>query len=125
MRDATLTSVTDRLDYRHPDVARRVLDRVDHRLDPLPDHHCLDLDHWITSLRRSRNTVSLHTPSRFAIRSRVPTIRKPHAWWRARLARFSGKTEVWIVQIPAASAPAISASSSVRPIPRPRAARAT
>ena len=42
------------------------LDRVDHRLDPLADHDRFDLDHEITSLRRSRKTVSRQIPSRFA-----------------------------------------------------------
>src|SRR5262249_45376773 len=118
-------TVTDRLDHGHADVAGRMLDRVDDRLDALADHYRFDLDHVITSLRRSRNTVSRQTPSRFAIRSRVPTTRKPHFWCNARLARFSGKIDVWTVQIRDASAPAISASSSARPMPRPCASRAT
>jgi hypothetical protein len=42
---AALAAVTDRLDNRHADVPRCLLDRVDHRLDALADHHCLDLDH--------------------------------------------------------------------------------
>src|SRR3954453_11289780 len=45
VRDPALPSVTDRFDDRHADVARRLLHRVDHGLDPLPDHDCLDLDH--------------------------------------------------------------------------------
>src|SRR5207249_3017563 len=99
VRDAALPPVTDRFDHRHADVARLVLDRVDHRLDALADHNRLNLGHVITSLRRSRNTVSLQIPSRFAMRSRVPTTRKPQASCRARLALFSGKIDVWIVQI--------------------------
>src|SRR2546425_6383642 len=125
VRDAALAPVSDRLDDRDADVTGLLLDRVDHRLDTLADDDRLDLDHVITSLRRSRNTVSRHTPSRFAIRSRVPTTRKPQRSCSARLARFSGKIAVWIVQMPAASAPAISASSNLRPIPSPRASRAT
>src|SRR3954452_15250032 len=45
VRDAALPAVADRLDDRHADVPGLLLDRVDHRLDPLPDHHRLDLDH--------------------------------------------------------------------------------
>src|SRR5262249_60477925 len=78
VRHAALATVTDRLDHGDADVARRVLDRVDDRLDALADHNRFDLDHAITSLRRSRKTVSRHTPPRSAIRSRNPTIRKPH-----------------------------------------------
>ena len=54
------------------------------------------------------------------MRSRVPTMRNPAAWCRARLAVFSGKMPDWMVQIPAASVEAISASRSRRPMPRPR-----
>ena len=52
-------------------------------------------------------------------------IRKPARSCRAMLARFSGKTPDWTVQIPAASVEAISRSSSARPTPRPRAAAST
>src|SRR5436305_5168261 len=45
VRDPALPPVADRFDDRHADVTRRLLHRVDHRLDPLPDHDCLDLDH--------------------------------------------------------------------------------
>src|SRR3954453_5812957 len=45
VRDSALPPVTDRLDDRHADVTGRLLHRVDHRLDPLPDYDCLDLDH--------------------------------------------------------------------------------
>jgi hypothetical protein len=41
--------VTDRLEDGHTDVARLVLDRVDDRLDALPDDHRLDLDHGSSS----------------------------------------------------------------------------
>src|ERR671936_2419704 len=80
VRDAALPTVTDRFDHRHADVSRFVLDRVDHRLDALAYDDCLDFDHVISFERRSRNTVSRHTPSRFATRSRTPTMRKPHFW---------------------------------------------
>ena len=53
----------------------------------------------------SRNSVSRHTPSSWAIRSRRPTTRKPARAWSARLAVFSGKTLVWTVQIPASALP--------------------
>ena len=53
-----------------------------------------------TGERRSRKSVSRQTPSSWAIRSRRPTTRKPTRSWRARLAVFSGKTLVWIVQMP-------------------------
>ena len=100
VRHAALASVADRLDHGHAHVAGLRLDRVDHRLDPLADHDRLDLRHVITSLRRSRTTTSLQTPSSFPSRSCVPTTRKPHFSCSARLASFSGKTPVWIVQIP-------------------------
>ena len=45
VRDAALATVTDRLDHRHADVARRILDRIDHRLDPFSDHDCFDFLH--------------------------------------------------------------------------------
>ena len=67
VRDPALPAVADRLDHRHADVPGRLLDGVDHRLDALADHHGLDLDHVITSLRRSIRTVSRHRPSRLAI----------------------------------------------------------
>jgi pimeloyl-ACP methyl ester carboxylesterase len=75
--------------------------------------------------RRSRRTVSRQAPQRRAIRSRRPTILNPSRSWSATLAAFSGKMLVWIVQSPAASAPATSASISARPMPRPRALSAT
>src|SRR4029453_12577377 len=125
VRDAALATVADRLDHGHAHMPGFVLDRVDHRLDALADHDRFDLDHWIPSLRRSRKTVSLHTPSRFAIRSRVPTTRNPHRKCSARDAPLSGKTDVWIVQMPASAAPSISVSRRVRPMPSPRASRAT
>src|SRR5579859_4002532 len=43
--DAALAPMADRLDDRDPDVPGLVLDRVDHGLDPLADHHRLHLDH--------------------------------------------------------------------------------
>jgi hypothetical protein len=44
---------------------------------------------------------------------------------QARLAVFSGKTPDWMVQIPASSVEAISASSSAWPTPRPWLAGST
>ena len=75
--------------------------------------------------RRSRRTVSRQTPSSCAIRSRRPTTRNPTRSCSAMLAPFSGKTLVWIVQIPAPSALSIRASISARPTPCPRAPSAT
>src|SRR5262245_43568270 len=43
--DAALPSVADRLDDGHADVTGRILDGVDHGLDPLADHDRLDLHH--------------------------------------------------------------------------------
>jgi hypothetical protein len=57
--------------------------------------------------------------------SRVRTSRNPAAWWRARLAVFSGKMLDWMIQMPAASVEAMRASSSRRPIPRPLTAGLT
>src|SRR5215208_1001523 len=74
-----------------------------------------------TSLRRSSRTTSRQTPCRRPIRSWVPTTRKPKRRSSARLAAFSGKTPVCSVQIPARSELAISAASSSRPTPWPRA----
>src|SRR3954453_12692063 len=121
VRDAALASVTDCLDDGHADVTGLVLDGVDHRLDALAHDDGLDLDHK----RRSRKTVSLQIPSRFAIRSRVPTTRNPQRSCSAIDARFSGKIDVWIIQIPDAWAASINPSSSCLPTPRPRASRAT
>src|SRR5207244_404700 len=45
VRDSALAPVADGLDNRDADMARGLLDRVDHCLDPLADHDCLDLDH--------------------------------------------------------------------------------
>src|SRR3954463_14859785 len=45
VRDAALPAVADRLDDGDADVARRVLDGVDHGLDPFPDHDRLHLHH--------------------------------------------------------------------------------
>src|SRR5205085_8127751 len=166
VRDPALAAVADRFDDGHAHVPGLLLDRVDHGLDPLPQHDRLDLDHagrplrvwaracelgaksaqrcapaaatlclsspgWVGAWdgtaddRRSSKRVSRHTPRRVAIRSRTPTTRKPQRRWRARLARFSGKIEVWIVQTPAASAAATSSSSSARPTPQPRDPAAT
>src|SRR4029079_2134199 len=45
LRDPALPAVTDRLDDGHADVAGRILDGIDHGLDPLPDHDRLNLYH--------------------------------------------------------------------------------
>src|SRR5438128_5707905 len=45
VRDPTLLAVADGLDHRHADVSRRLLDRVDHRLDALADDDRFNLDH--------------------------------------------------------------------------------
>src|SRR5439155_3398273 len=45
VRDAALAAVPDRLDHGHADVPGRLLDCIDHGLDPLPDHHRLHLHH--------------------------------------------------------------------------------
>ena len=95
VRDPALPAVADRLDHRHAHVPGRVLDRVDHRLDALADDDGLDLDHSITSLRRSIRTVSRQRPSRLAIRLRTPTTRKPTRWCSFRDASFSGKIDVF------------------------------
>src|SRR5579885_3551078 len=49
VRDAALAAVPDRLDHRDADVARRLLDGVDHRLDALPDDYGFDLVHQAAS----------------------------------------------------------------------------
>src|SRR4051794_33485221 len=49
VRDTTLAPVPDRLDHRHTDMARRLFDRVDHRLDPFTEHDRLDLHHSFSS----------------------------------------------------------------------------
>ena len=69
--------------------------------------------------------MSRHTPSSSAIRSRRPTTLNPARACSARLAVFSGKTLVWIVQIPAAAAASTSARMSAVPTPSPRASEAT
>ena len=50
VRHSALAPVPDRLDDRDPDVAGLLLDGVDHRLDPLPHDHRLDLDQRVPSL---------------------------------------------------------------------------
>src|SRR5437867_1441761 len=45
VRDAALAAVPDRLDHGHADVPGRLLDCIDHGLDPLPDHYRLQLHH--------------------------------------------------------------------------------
>ena len=70
--------------------------------------------------RRSRRIVSCQTPSRWAMRSRRPTTRKPTASWRRRLATLEAMIEVWIVQIPCAGASASSRTRRAAPMPRPR-----
>ena len=71
--------------------------------------------------RRSRKSVSRQTPSSWAMRSRRPTTRKPARSWRATLAVFSGKTLVWIVQMPGVGPRRRARSISAVPTPRPRA----
>ena len=71
------------------------------------------------------HSVSRQTPPSSAIRSRRPTTRNPARSWSAMLAAFSGNTLVWIVQIPASAAAAVSASISAVPTPSPRADAAT
>src|SRR5437868_5521807 len=81
--------VPDRLDDGDANMTRLVLDRVDHCLDAFADHDGLDLDHS----RFSRKIVSRQMPSRFAMRSRTPTTRKPHRSCSASDVWFSGKIE--------------------------------
>src|SRR5579884_569664 len=50
VRDAALLAVADGLDHGDPHVPRGLLDRVDHRLDPLADHDRLHLHHPRSSL---------------------------------------------------------------------------
>src|SRR6266516_98116 len=81
VRDAALAPVTDRLDHRHADVSGCLLDRVDHRLDALPDDDCLDLVHGYAA-----------TSSRTAPRASAGTF-----WivWRIRPAiRYGSPSEV-------------------------------
>ena len=121
VRDAALAPVADRLDHRHADVARLLLDRVDHRLDPLADHDRLDLRHARPPPIAFENTTSRQTrPARRSARARRRA--EPHPRCRRRLASFSGKIQVWIVQIPAASRPRDTSSSSAgrRRGPAPR-----
>jgi hypothetical protein len=63
----------------------------------------------IAGLRRSMKMVSRQLPWCWPMRWRVPTSRNPAAWWRARLAVFSGKMLDWMVQIPAVSVEAMRA----------------
>ena len=85
VRDAALAAVADRLDHRHADVAGRVLDGVDHRLDALTDDDRFDLVHrhaatasatsptvsagtvWIVC--RIRPAIRYGSPSEFGRRS--------------------------------------------------------
>src|SRR6478672_1138107 len=45
VRDSALAAVTDRLDHRHPYVARGLFDSVDDRLHSVSNHHRLDFHH--------------------------------------------------------------------------------
>src|SRR5262249_51525104 len=120
--DAALASVADGLDHGHADVTGLVLDRIDHRLDPLADHDRLHLRHVpTTSERRSSRSTSRHTPFSCPRRSCTPTRRKPQTMCSRTLALFSGKIPARNVQIPDVSDRSINASSSSRPTPRPRA----
>ena len=116
VRDSAPAAMADRLDDGDPDVSRELLDRIDHGLDALPSHHCLDLDHGALL---SMKTTSRQTPLCRPIRSRVPTTRKPQRLCSSSDATFSGKIPVWIVQIPSSSERRISSSSNARPTPRP------
>src|SRR5262249_60020034 len=62
LRDAALASVPDGLDHGHADVPGRLLDCIDHGLDPLSDHHRLHLHH----LRLPRLASTTKGPARTA-----------------------------------------------------------
>ena len=64
VRDAPLPAVPDRLEDGHTDVTRLRLDRVDDRLDALPDDHRLDLDHSPSSPRPQKKPRGLMPPRR-------------------------------------------------------------
>src|SRR5207253_2029268 len=85
MRNPALAAVTNRLDDGHADVARLLLDGVDHRLDTFADYDSFDFDHVIRGLRRSSRKVSRHRPSRLPIRSRKPAsaTRRSSGGWAA------------------------------------------
>src|SRR5262249_43805522 len=121
---APLAAVADRLQHGDADVTGCVLDGVDHRLYPLADHHRLHLRPAHSSLL-SISPVLPQARSSCALRSRVPTTRKPHRRCSSILATFSGKIDVWIVQIPAASASVQSRPRSAFPTPCPLALSAT
>src|SRR4051794_38895628 len=125
VRNTALAPMTDGFDHRHTNVTRFLLDGVDHRLDAFANHDCLDLRHPTTSLRRSSNNTSRHSPFSSPRRSRTPTSRNPQPRCRRTLALFSGKIPATSVQIPAASLRAISSSRSARPTPWPCAQLAT
>src|SRR4030042_2130040 len=75
----------------------------------------------MTLLLRSVRTTSRHCPFIQPVFSLVPTIRKPQAFCRARLATFSGKVPACSVQIPTLSDSSITAFSKALPTPCPLA----
>src|SRR6185437_13109731 len=64
VRDPALAAVPDRLEHGHADVARLALDRVDDRLDALPDDHRLDLDHGCPPSSTHKKAPGLLPPRR-------------------------------------------------------------
>ena len=60
VRDPALASVPDRFDHRHAYMSGRLLDRVDHGLDPFPDHHRLHLDHPLTPSSDQQKAPGAH-----------------------------------------------------------------
>ena len=64
VRDAPLAAVADRLEDGHTDMTGLRLDRVDDRLDALPDDHRLDLDHSPSSLSPQKKPRGLMPPRR-------------------------------------------------------------
>jgi hypothetical protein len=60
VRDALLAPVPDRLDHRHADVSRVLLDRLHDRLDAVSHDHGLHLDH--PSLTASRSWTTKKAP---------------------------------------------------------------
>ena len=70
VRDAPLAAVADRLEDGHTDVTGLRLDRVDDRLDALPDDHRLDLDHSPSSLSPQKKPRGLMPPRRPRLHTR-------------------------------------------------------
>ena len=79
VRDDALAAVADRLDHRDADVPGLLLDGVDHRLDPLTDHHSLDLDHVHLPFRTNKKPSGIRRIPKAPVPCETPSWASPEA----------------------------------------------